>query len=389
MCVKEYDYLIVGAGLYGATFAQLMKEQGKRCLVVEKRSSLGGLAQTETRENIDVHLHGAHIFHTNREDVWNYVLRFATFHHFINSPMAIYQGSIYNLPFNMNTFSRMWGITKPEEAKKIIDDQIREFGVPHPANLEEQAISSVGIDIYRILIKGYTEKQWGTEAVNLPAFIIKRLPIRFTYDNNYFDDPFQGIPTEGYTKMVEKMLEGVEIRLGTDFFYHRASLEQLCEKVVYTGPIDRFFDYCFGVLGYRSLRFETETLACENFQGNAVINYTEREIPYTRIIEHKHFNPRPNQPKTIVTREYPAPFDGFSEPYYPINNPENQTLYDQYLSLSRRCPNVIFGGRLAEYRYYNMDQAIASAFTAVRKEIDALNPGCAEEKSLNRSDNRP
>ncbi len=367
--MKKYDYLIVGAGIYGATFAQQMHSMRKKCLVIEKRSYIGGLSYTERVENIDVHIHGAHIFHTNREDIWNYVNRFVSFNHFINSPMAIYKGKIYNLPFNMNTFSKIWDITAPEEAKKIIEEQIKNYGVENPQNLEEQAISSVGMDIYKVLIKGYTEKQWGTEATKLPSFIIKRLPIRFTYNNNYFDDAFQGIPDEGYTEMVRKMLEGVDIKLNTDYFSQRELFDSLAEKIVYTGPIDCFFDYCFGSLDYRSLRFDTKTLDSSNFQGNAVINYTEKSIPYTRIIEHKHFNPKPNQIKTVITKEYPQSYDISKEPYYPINNQKNQKIYDQYLILSRSYTNVIFGGRLAEYKYYNMDQAIASAFAAVKKEL--------------------
>lgn len=363
--MKPYDYLVVGAGLYGATFAQRMHDKHKKCLVIEKRHEVGGLAQTERIENIDVHLHGAHIFHTNRDDVWEYVNRFSSFRPFVNAPMAIYEGKIYNLPFNMNTFAQLWGITTPAEAKRIIEEQVRAHGVKEPRNLEEQAISTVGIDIYRILIKGYTEKQWGTDATNLPAFIIKRLPIRYTYDNNYFDDAHQGIPREGYTRMVRNMLEKIDVRVDTDYFADRAGLDALADKVVYTGPLDRFFDACYGPLGYRSLRFETETLPCENHQGNAVINYTSRTVPYTRVIEHKHFNPRPDQPRTIVTKEYPQAYDDAREPYYPINDRDNQLLYERYRALAAQYPNVIFGGRLGEYRYYNMDQAIASAFAAV------------------------
>jgi len=366
--MNSYDYLIVGAGIYGATFAQQMHALGKRCLVIEKRSFLGGLSHTEKIENIDVHTHGAHIFHTNREDIWHYVNQFVAFNHFINSPMAIYRGKIYNLPFNMNTFSKLWDISTPDEAKKIIEGQIKKYGVENPKNLEEQAISSVGMDIYQVLIKEYTEKQWGIEATKLPAFIIKRLPIRFTYDNNYFDDFYQGIPKEGYTELVHRMLEGIEVRLNTDYFSQKEYFDSLAEKIVYTGPIDRFFDYCYGQLGYRSLRFETQILECENYQGNAVINYTEKSVPYTRIIEHKHFNSRPNQAKTVITKEYPQAFDPSSEPFYPINNQENNELYDRYRLLAKNSPKVIFGGRLAEYKYYNMDQAIASAFDAVAKE---------------------
>jgi UDP-galactopyranose mutase len=369
--MKPYDYLIIGAGIFGATFAQQMHSKGKRCLVIEKRPYVGGLAHTENISNIDVHTYGAHIFHTNREDIWNYVNQFVAFNHFINSPMAVFEGKVYNLPFNMNTFSRLWDITTPEEARRIIQDQISKYGVKNPKNLEEQAINSVGVDIYRMLIKGYTEKQWGMEATQLPAFIIKRVPIRFTYDNNYFDDPYQGIPTEGYTKLTQKMLEGVEVRLNTDYFDQREYFHSVAEKIVYTGPIDRFFDYCFGDLGYRSLHFDTQTLDCENFQGNAVINYTEKAIPYTRIIEHKHFNPKPGQNQTVITKEYPLPFDRSKEAYYPINNQENQILYSRYLDLAKRDPQVIFGGRLAEYKYYNMDQAIASAFLMVEKELSA------------------
>jgi UDP-galactopyranose mutase len=367
--MEKYDYLIIGAGFFGATFAQQMHTRGKHCLVIDKRSYVGGLSHTENIENIDVHTHGAHIFHTNREDIWNYVNQFSSFNHFINSPMAIHQGKIFNLPFNMNTFSKMWDISTPAEAKKIIEDQIKKYGVKNPNNLEEQAISSCGLDIYEMLIKGYTEKQWGTEATKLPAFIIKRVPIRFTYDNNYFDDFYQGIPTEGYTEMVCRMLDGVEVRLNQDYFSQKAYFDSLATKIVFTGPIDRFFDYCYGTLGYRSLRFETQILECDNFQGNAVINYTEKVIPYTRIIEHKYFNPKPNQTKTIITKEYPQSYDRTREPYYPLNNPENNTIYERYRDLSTKVPNVLFGGRLAEYKYYNMDQVIASALDAVQKEL--------------------
>jgi len=367
--MAKYDYLIVGAGLFGATFANSMHQAGKKCLVVEKSECVAGHTATKRIDNIDVHIFGAHIFHTSNQKVWDYVNQFATFNHYINSPIAVYKDSVYNLPFNMNTFAKMWNIKTPEEARTIIERQKEQYGVPQPNNLEEQAINMVGKDIYEILIKGYTEKQWGMKATELPASIIKRLPVRFTYDNNYFDDTHQGIPIDGYTNMVEQMLSGIEVRLNTDYFKHLDELNQLADKVVYTGPIDRFFDYCFGPLEYRSLRFEQSILDTENYQGNAVVNYTERDIPYTRIIEHKHFNPRPNQPKTIITKEYPQDWNLDRKPFYPINNEKNQLLLKRYLDLAKKQKHVIFGGRLAEYKYYNMDKVIESALERVNKEL--------------------
>ncbi len=375
--MKHYDFLIVGSGLFGATFAERMTKFGKTCLVIEKREHLGGLAYTKNIENIDVHTYGAHIFHTSDEGVWKYVNRFAKFNNFINSPMAIYKNEIYNLPFNMNTFAKLWNLKTPDEAKKKIAEQRMLFGVENPKNLEEQAINMVGKDIYEILVKGYTEKQWGMKATELPSFIIKRLPVRFTYDNNYFNDTYQGIPVDGYTKMIEKMLEGIEVRLNTDYLQNREYFDNLADKVVYTGPIDKYFGYKYGTLEYRSLNFETTILDIENHQGNAVINYTEREIQYTRIIEHKHFNLKPDQPKTVVTKEYPMAWDLDKEAYYPINDDKNATLYKKYLELAKQNPNVLFGGRLAEYKYYNMDQAIASALDLVEK---------VQEKSQTRTD---
>jgi UDP-galactopyranose mutase len=365
----KYDYLIVGAGLFGSVFAYEATKRGKKCLVVEKRNHIGGNVFTENIEGINVHKYGAHIFHTNDKTIWDYVNQFAEFNRFTNSPIANYKGEIYNLPFNMNTFYQLWGVRTPEEAKKIIEKQRKESGIENPKNLEEQAISLVGKDIYEKLIKGYTEKQWGRPATSLPAFIIKRLPVRFIYDNNYFNDKYQGIPIGGYTKIIEKMLENVEVHLNTDFFKHRRELEALANKIVYTGMIDQFYDYKFGVLEYRSLRFETEVLkGVENYQGNAVVNYTDRETPYTRIIEHKHFE-FGTQKDTIITREYPKEWKPGDEPYYPINDDKNNEIYKKYKELASQEKNVIFGGRLATYKYYDMHQVIASALITVEKEF--------------------
>ena len=375
----KYDYLIVGAGLFGSVFAYEATKRGKKCLVVEKRNHIGGNIFTENIEGINVHKYGAHIFHTNDKTIWDYVNQFAEFNRFTNSPIANYKGEIYNLPFNMNTFYQLWGVRTPEEAKKIIEKQRKESGIENPKNLEEQAISLVGKDIYEKLIKGYTEKQWGRPATSLPAFIIKRLPVRFIYDNNYFNDKYQGIPIGGYTKIIEKMLENVEVHLNTDFFKHRRELEALANKIVYTGMIDQFYDYKFGVLEYRSLRFETEVLkGVENYQGNAVVNYTDRETPYTRIIEHKHFEfgtqkdtiiTREYPKDTIITREYPKEWKPGDEPYYPINDDKNNEIYKKYKELASQEKNVIFGGRLATYKYYDMHQVIASALITVEKEF--------------------
>lgn len=364
----KYDYLIVGAGLFGAVFAQQAKQAGKTVLVIDKRSHLGGNVYTEEVEGIQVHRYGAHIFHTSDRKIWEYVQQFATFNRYTNSPVARYKDEVYNLPFNMNTFYQMWGVKTPEEAKEKLESQIREAAVCEPKNLEEQALSLVGKDIYEKLIRGYTEKQWGKRARELPSFIIRRLPVRYTYDNNYFNDSYQGIPVGGYTRMVERMLEGVEIRLDTDYFQEREELDKLADRVVFTGMIDAYYGECYGKLDYRSLRFETEVMDTPNYQGNAVVNYTEYEIPYTRIIEHKHFE-FGTQPKTVITREYPAAWTGKEEPYYPINDDRNNRLYEKYKALADQEERVIFGGRLGMYRYYDMHQVIAEALESARKEL--------------------
>lgn len=367
---KAYDYLIVGAGLFGAVFAREMTDAGKRCLVVDKRDHVAGNAYTEMVEGIAVHRYGAHIFHTNNEIVWNYVNRFARFNRFTNSPVANYKGELYNLPFNMNTFHQMWGVVTPAQAQEKIRQQQLSSCAGMPRNLEEQALRLVGHDIYEKLIKGYTQKQWGRPCAELPAFIIQRLPLRFTYDNNYFNARYQGIPEDGYTAMVERMLANIPVELHTDFLAQRQKLSALADKIIYTGPIDAYFNYRFGSLEYRSLRFETETLNMENYQGNAVVNYTDAETPYTRVIEHKHFI-FGTQPKTIVTREYSASWEPGDEPYYPINDERNTALYQQYAALATSEPNTLFGGRLGEYRYYDMDQVIAAALklAQVRKRL--------------------
>jgi len=364
-----YDYLIVGAGLFGSVFAYEMNKSGKKCLVIDKRNHIGGNIYTENIEGINVHKYGAHIFHTSNKEIWDYINGFVEFNNFINSPIAVYKNELYNLPFNMNTFSKMWNIKTPSEAKKIIDIQKKEARILEPQNLEEQAISLVGKDIYEKLIKGYTEKQWGKNATDLPAFIIKRLPVRYTYNNNYFNDRYQGIPVGGYTTIIEKMLDGIEVKLNVDFFENKEEMLKSAKKVVFTGPIDKFYDYCFGKLEYRSLMFENEILDTDNFQGNAVVNYTEREVPYTRIIEHKHFE-FGNQEKTVITKEYPLNWTEETEPYYPINNKENSDLYDKYKVLSQKDDNVIFGGRLGMYKYYDMDKVIESALTLVGLELN-------------------
>lgn len=357
--MKEYDWLIVGAGLYGATFAQQAMENGQSCLVVEKRGHIAGNAYTVSIEGIDVHRYGAHIFHTNNEAVWQYVNRFASFNQYINSPLANYKGKLYNLPFNMNTFHQMWGVTTPREAKEKIALQQSAGYVEEPKNLEEQAINLVGQEIYEKLIKSYTQKQWGRPCHQLPAFIIRRLPLRFTYDNNYFDARHQGIPIEGYTRMVENMLKGADIRLNTDYLQDKENLDSLAEHVLYTGPVDAYFDYRLGHLDYRSLRFDMEVLDEENHQGCAVMNYTDAESPYTRIIEHKHFT-FGQQPQTVISRESPMAWQPGQEPYYPVNDPPNMELYREYEKLAQE-EQVLFGGRLGEYRYYDMDQVIAAA----------------------------
>ncbi|WP_419502363.1 UDP-galactopyranose mutase [Candidatus Allofournierella excrementavium] len=360
---KHYDYLIVGAGLYGAVFAQKAMEAGKTCLVIEKRDHIAGNIYTEAVEGIQVHRYGAHIFHTNNDEVWNYVNRFATFNRYTNSPVANYKGEIYNLPFNMNTFNKMWGVITPAEAQAEIERQRAAHYVAEPKNLEEQAINLVGTDIYEKLVKHYTEKQWGRPCTELPAFIIKRLPVRFVYDNNYFNALYQGIPVGGYTAMVEKMLEGAEVKLGVDYLADKAAWDAVADKVVYTGPIDAYFGYKLGALAYRSVRFETETLDMENYQGNAVVNYTDADTPYTRIIEHKHFE-FGTQPKTVISREYSAEWKVGDEPYYPVNDEANGALYQQYKALAEGEEKVLFGGRLGEYKYYDMDKVIEAALAA-------------------------
>lgn len=366
--MKKYNYLIVGAGLFGSIFAYEANKLGKKCLVIDKRSHIAGNIYTKEVEGINVHEYGAHIFHTSNKTVWDYINSFAEFNRYTNSPVAVYKNELYNLPFNMNTFNKLWGVKTPAEAKAKIDEQVKESHIENPKNLEEQAISLIGKDIYEKLIKGYTEKQWGTRATELPSFIIKRLPVRFTYDNNYFNDKYQGIPVGGYTKIIEKMLNGIDVKLDTDFFENREALEKIADKIVFTGMIDEFFDYKFGTLEYRSLRFEHEILDEENHQGNAVVNYTEYEVPYTRIIEHKHFE-YGTQPKTVITREYPAKWNKGDEPYYPINNTRNNYMYAKYKELADQESKVIFGGRLAEYKYYDMHNVIEQALNCVNKEL--------------------
>lgn len=364
----KYDYLIVGAGLFGAVFAYEATQKGKKCLVIDKRDHIGGNIYTYEEAGIQVHKYGAHIFHTSDEKVWNYVNQFTAFNRFTNSPMARYGDRLYNMPFNMNTFHQLWGVTTPAQAKEKIAQQVKEAGITQPKNLEEQAISMVGRDIYEILVKGYTAKQWGRPCRELPSFIIKRLPVRFTFDNNYFNDTHQGIPVDGYTAIVEKMLERAEVRLNCDFFENRAQWEEMADKILFTGMIDAYYDYCYGELEYRGLRFETETLDTDNFQGNAVVNYNEYEIPYTRIIEHKHFA-FGTQEKTVVTREYPQKWERGQEPYYPVNNEENNALYAKYKALADREEKVIFGGRLGQYKYYDMHQVIAAALACAEAEL--------------------
>lgn len=363
-----YDYLIVGAGLFGAVFAHEAHKKGRTCLVIDKRNNIGGNIYTEITEGINVHKYGAHIFHTSDKKIWDYVNHFAEFNNYINSPVAVYKDELYNLPFNMNTFSRMWNIKTPEQAKEIIASQIADLGITEPHNLEEQALSLVGRDVYEKLIKGYTEKQWGRDCKELPAFIIKRLPLRFVYDNNYFNDRYQGIPIGGYTAIIEKMLEGIEVRTGTDYFDFIRDNKNIARKTIFTGMIDEYYGYCYGPLQYRSVRFETEVLECENYQGNAVVNYTDREVPYTRIIEHKHFE-FGKQPKTVISREYSSEWKQGMEPYYPVNNEENNALYEKYRELADKESNVIFGGRLGQYKYYDMDKVIAAALECAGKEL--------------------
>lgn len=364
--MKRYDYLIVGAGLYGAVFARELTQRGKSCLVIDRRNHVAGNIYTEKMAGINVHKYGAHIFHTSDREVWEYVNQFAEFNNYVNSPLAVYRDALYNLPFNMNTFSKMWGIRTPKEARQMIERQVAELGITEPQNLEEQALSLVGTDVYTKLIKGYTEKQWGRDCRELPAFIIRRLPCRFTYDNNYFNDRWQGIPIGGYTQMVEKMLEGADVLLQTDYFDLIREQPEIARTTVYTGCIDEFFGYRLGALKYRSVRFETEELPEENYQGNAVVNYTDREVPYTRVIEHKHFE-FGKQPTTVISREYSAEWKPGLEPYYPVNDAENSALYAQYQQLAAQQENVIFGGRLGQYRYYDMDKVIRAAMDEVKK----------------------
>lgn len=375
----HYQYLVVGAGLYGAVFAHEMEKRGKDCLVIEKRDHIAGNIYTKEVNGIQVHEYGAHIFHTSDKEVWNYVNRFVEFNHYINCPVARYKDELYNLPFNMNTFAKMWNIKTPKEAREHIDAQIADLHITEPKNLEEQALSLVGRDIYEKLVKGYTEKQWGRDCKELPSFIIKRLPVRFVFDNNYFNDPYQGIPKGGYTQIVEKLLEGIPVKLGTDYetFCQRSTDggfismdgEDTFEKVLYTGMIDQFYEYCYGELAYRSLRFETEYLKDEdNYQGNAVVNYTEREVPYTRIIEHKHFE-FGTQKGTVITREYPKEWSRGDEPYYPVNDQHNSELYEKYAQRAAQEKNVLFGGRLGQYKYYDMDKVVRAALAMVEEQL--------------------
>lgn len=367
--MRKYDYLIVGAGIFGSIFAYEARKRGKECLVIDRRNHVGGNLYCENIEGINVHKYGAHIFHTSNKEVWNYINNFAEFNRYTNCPLANYKGNLYNLPFNMNTFYQLWKVKTPKEAQDKIKAQVKECNIQVPKNLEEQAIKLVGKDIYEKLIKGYTEKQWGKKAVDLPAFIINRLPVRLTFDNNYFDDKYQGIPIGGYNQIIEKMLEGIEVRLNSDFFSNRYKFEKIADKIVFTGMIDEFYDYKFGALEYRSLKFENEILNEENYQGNAVVNFTEYEIPYTRIIEHKHFE-YGTQSKTVISKEYPATWNKGDEPYYPINDIRNNELYSKYKELAEKEEKVIFGGRLAEYKYYDMHNVIEQALNCIKKEFD-------------------
>lgn len=364
----KYDYLIVGAGLFGAVFAREAMNRGKTCLVLDRRDHIGGNIYTEKVEDIQVHRYGAHIFHTSDKKVWDYINQYAEFNNYINSPVAVYKNELYNLPFNMNTFSRMWNIRTPKEAREIIEGQIADLHIEEPRNLEEQALSLVGRDVYEKLVKGYTEKQWGRDCKDLPAFIIRRLPLRFTYDNNYFNDRYQGIPMGGYTRIIEQLLEGAEVRTGVDYLKERETYECAAGKIIFTGMIDEYYGYRLGALEYRSVRFETEVLDCDNYQGNAVVNYTDREVPYTRVIEHKHFE-FGTQKKTVISREYSSEWKVGDEPYYPVNDEKNSVLYEKYASLAAGEDNVIFGGRLGAYRYCDMDKVIASALELADREF--------------------
>lgn len=364
----KYDYLVVGAGLFGAVFVNEAKKYGKKCLVIDKRNHIAGNIYCENVKGINVHKYGAHIFHTSNKVIWRYINEFAEFNNYINSPIAVYKDELYNMPFNMNTFSKMWNIKTPQEAKDIIANQIEELGIREPKNLEEQALSLVGKDVYEKLVKGYTEKQWGRKCTELPAFIIKRLPLRFTYDNNYFNDKFQGIPIGGYTRIVEKMLEDVDVELNVDYFEFIKDNKDIAGKTIFTGMIDEFYNYKYGNLEYRTVKFETEEIECDNYQGNAVVNYTEREVPYTRIIEHKHFE-YGTQPMTIISKEYSTEWKPGMEPYYPINNDDNNTLFNKYKELADNEDKVIFGGRLGNYKYYDMDKVIEAALEVADKEL--------------------
>ena len=366
--MSQYDYLIVGAGLYGAVFAREAKKAGKSCLVIDKRDHIAGNIYTQEMEGIQVHRYGAHIFHTNNRQVWEYLGQFAEFNRYTNSPVANYKGEIYNMPFNMNTFNKLWGVITPAQAKAKIQEQRAAAGITEPKNLEEQAISLVGTDIYEKLVKGYTEKQWGRPCSQLPAFIIQRLPVRFVYDNNYFNALYQGVPVGGYTAMVQRMLEGIQVRLGQDYLADKAGWDAQAQKVVYTGPIDAYFGSCYGPLEYRSVRFETEVLDTPNYQGNAVVNYTDAETPYTRIIEHKHFE-FGTQPKTVISREYSAEWKPGDEPYYPVNDQKNGELYARYKALADQEEKTIFGGRLGEYKYYDMDKVVEAALAKAQDEL--------------------
>lgn len=366
--MQKYDYLIIGAGLFGCVFAYEATKSGKKCLVIDKRKHVGGNVYCEDVKGINVHKYGAHIFHTNDKKIWDYVNQFADFNNYINSPISMSKGKLYNLPFNMNTFHQLWGVNKPQEAKEIIEKQIKEYGCENPQNLEEQALSLIGKDVYETLIKEYTEKQWGKKASALPPFIIKRLPVRYTFNNNYFNDKYQGIPIGGYNKIIDGLLKGIEVRTEIDFFKEKEELSNLASKIVYTGKIDEFYNYKYGELEYRSLRFENETLEVENYQGNAVVNYNDAEVPYTRIIEHKHFE-FGKQKHTVLTKEYPENWTKEKEAYYPINNKTNQLKYEKYKKLSELESTIIFGGRLAEYKYYDMHQIIASALQKSKKEL--------------------
>jgi UDP-galactopyranose mutase len=366
----DYDYLIVGSGLYGSVFAHEANKRGKKCLIIDKRTHIGGNIFTENVEGINVHKYGAHIFHTSNKEIWEYVNSFVEFNRYTNSPIANYNGKLYNLPFNMNTFHQLWGVKTPDEAKAIIQQQIEKENIKNPQNLEEQALSLVGADIYHTLIKEYTEKQWGRKATELPAFIIRRLPVRFTFDNNYFNDSYQGIPIGGYTKLIEKLIDGIDTKLGVDYLLNRHSLNLLADKVVYTGMIDEYYDYRFGTLEYRSLYFEHEVLNTPNYQGNAVVNYTDAKTPFTRIIEHKHFEFGASE-KTVITREYPKEWTLKDEPYYPVNDEKNNNIFKVYKELSRNEKKVIFGGRLADYKYYDMHHVVGLALKKVAEEFDS------------------